>query len=288
MLSRLDPVNSPSRFRCFVRDKLEVDHYKPVTMMVLYFNEVNMVDQKSPMRPIYVVRAKSLTTPKSELLALPQYFSQRTTMELFTRSADRPVEPYGLIRRTQARFDPSSDATFQEVLKLSTANNEMILIDDYMRLIDCRDIDAAKEQVTYLKKHVPQLFSINHGSSVNAIPQKVLMLNVGDKVRQSLLHSTNIKSGLDKTAELNDGPTRKSIEAGVRSKKRIADYRALQLSKDIERIRLSLEEGQQSNLSVLAKALNDSEIKTPSGKGAWQRITVKRVLERVARLSAKD
>lgn len=177
---------------------------------------------------------------------------------------------------------------FQKVLELSAANNEMILIDDYMRLIDCRDIDLAIAQVVYLKKHVPRLFSINHGSSVNEIPQKILKLNVGDKVRQSLLRSKSIKSGIDKTAEFNDGPTRKSIEAGVRSKKRIADHRALLLSKDIERVRLSLEEDHQSNLAAIAKALNAAEIKTPSGKGAWQGGTVTRVLERAARLISTD
>ena len=247
-----------------------------------------MEDTKSPLRPVYVVSGKSLSTPKAELLNTTQCIAQASTVELFAKSAGRSLESYGLIRRTQARFDPALDPTFQKVLELSATNNEMILIDDYVRLIDCRDIDLAFTQAAYLKMHAPNLFSITHGSAVRDIPKKILVLNVGDQARKSHLRSKSIKSGLDKIAEFNDGPTRKSVEAGVRAKKRIADHRAWQLSKDIERVRLTLSEDSQSNLTALAEALNASGIKTPSGKGAWQGITVKRVLERSARSGDTD
>lgn len=71
-------------------------------------------------------------------------------------------------------------------------------------------------------------------------------------------------------------PTRATIEAGAAGKRSAADRRAGDLRVLIEQV---IADGHASYRAIAA-ALNDRQIPTPSGGGAWQATTVSRVMKR--------
>jgi hypothetical protein len=98
---------------------------------------------------------------------------------------------------------------------------------------------------------------------------------------KSNVHSQHVKTGLLKNAEFIEGPTKKAREKGAKTRKLLADRRAKELVNEIAAAKAKLPSDKQSNFSAIARILNEEKVPTPSRKGTWQGVTVKRVLDRV-------
>ena len=238
-------------------------------------------------RPVYVAQAKTRFVSLERVLKMPQVISQVSTVNHFANDIDRTLLELVVIKRTQAKFDPATDKVFQKLLDVTKSGQEIILIDNFLRLIDCRDYSLAVCQADYLKMNVPTLFSIEHGSILKTIPRKIIVSAVAARARQSKFRSESIKKGLQEKEEFVGAtkPTRKAIDNAATRKSQIADFKAQALFQEIERVRQSMPLESRGNLTALADAMNVAGIETSSGGGQWQRITVKRVLDRMDRIN---
>jgi len=219
-------------------------------MMGLYSERLCMSEKPKFVRPLLVVRASSITTSIDSLIETSAVTAQVETIRQFARDLKRGLKRFTLIKRTQSKFDPASCKLFQNVLESCESETEIILIDDYLRLIDFRDPRQALDQGAYLQSHARQLYSITHGSFVSKIHPSFMKSAIKDRVRRSELKSKSIKKGLKKNEDLLGGtkPTRKAVDKGAKRKSNIADHRARILLPEIERIRQTMPSDSKDNL----------------------------------------
>ena len=245
-----------------------------------------MIEKPKFARPMIVARPRSLAVSQDKLMAMPATIAQIETIRQFACDLGRDLKPIALIRRTQSKFDPSTNQVFQNVFDSIEDESEMVLIDDYLRLIDFRNYRLALDQGSYLRDSASGLYSILHASFVKNIPQPFMLSAIKDRARQSELRSRGIKKGLKETSELfgSSKPTRDAISKGAEGKSRHADVRALALLPEVEKIRHQLPETCKDSHKALADALNEAGVRTVSGKGKWQGALVKRLLDRIERL----
>ena len=255
--------------------------------MGLYFERYMMTETGIVFRPLYVAQARSRTVSLEKLLKKPHVITQARTIRNFAAHADAPLAKVVLVSRTQAKFDPATDNVFQKLLGVTKNGSEVILVDDFLRLIDCRNFNLAIAQVDYLKKNAPTLLSIAHGSTVKTISANAIAATIAARSEQSALRSESIKKGLKENAELfgSTKPTRKAIDKAAKSKSSAADRRARILFPEIERIRQSMPLEARDSHKALADALNAAGVETSTGRGQWQGSSVKRVLDRMDRIN---
>jgi len=232
-------------------------------------------------RPVIIFKSRKRNISEDTVKGSEQYKTQTRIISQFAIKRDWPLESPRLIVRTQANFDVATNKTFLALLDAAHENKEVILVDDFTRLINCRDIGVAAKQTDYLRMVVRNVFCIRREKLLNKIPKEKLQLILINEFEKSNVHSMHVKAGLLKNAEFIDGPTKKAREKGAKARKLLADRRAKELADEIATAKAKLPQEKQSNFSAIARILNEEKVPTPSRKGAWQGITVKRVLERI-------
>jgi len=238
-------------------------------------------------RPVYVAQAKTRYVSLERVLKMPQVISQVSTVNHFANDTDRTLLEFVVIKRTQAKFDPATDNVFQKLLDVTKSGHEIILIDNFLRLVDCRDYSLAISQANYLRMNAPNLYSIEHGCAVISIPPNVISSIIAVRARESKIRSESVKRGVKEKAELHGDskPTRKAVDQAAKVNSKIADVKAQALFQEIEHVRQSLPSKARGNLKAIAKALNAEGVETSSGRGQWQGTSVKRVLDRIERIN---
>jgi hypothetical protein len=232
-------------------------------------------------RPVIVFKSRKRKVLADTVKDSEQYSTQMRIISQFAIKHDWTLESPRLIVRTQANFDAATNNTFLTIMDAAHENNEMILVDDFIRLINCRDISTAAKQTDYLRMVAKNVYCIQREKLLVKIPKEQLQQILMTEFAKSNVHSKHVKAGLLKNAEFIEGPTKKAREKGAKMRKLLADNRAQELVNEIAAAKAKLPSEKQSNFSAIARILNEENVPTPSRKGTWQGITVKRVLERV-------
>ncbi len=153
------------------------------------------------------------------------------------------------------------------------------------RLVDCRDHKVAlRDILEFAAKAEAPVCSVLHRQLLGEMRLPFLRAQIGDRVRAFRRRSDSVKAGLERCHDPDAGPSRIASESGVRMKKQIADERAARLLPRIEVARSSLPLEQRSSHAAIARTLNEAGVPTPSGRGRWQGITVKRVFDRIGKV----
>jgi len=225
---------------------------------------------------IQVVRTNGRAKRLADLMKQQDVILQNIAFSAYkTAYGLTSYEPF-LIRRGTGHFDPSTDP---DVLKMvaRAEDSASAVIDDFRRLIDFSDMKKAKDQILFLTKNFPTLYSIEHGTHLHQLTARRL-------AQITLMEAAKIelRSKAGQQAARTAGPLlRKTVSLRANKRKsRQADRTAKYLIHKTEEIRTSLPEGQRNNKAAIARALQEAGIPTPSNKGRWQSTTVARIYER--------
>jgi hypothetical protein len=240
-------------------------------------------DSSVKVRPVLVFRSKRARPEREAVERNPSALKQLDNVTQYAIDLGVAMEPSHVIVRTGAHYRPQHDRRLLRVFEHARKHLELLALDDVFRLIDFRDQAAALNDIRILHASKVPLFSVLHRQPLWRMSRELLVAQIGDGVREFRRQSESVKAGIARNRLPDEKPDRRAAERGALMKKRFADERAQRLIADIERIRSQLEPDRRSNLAAIATALNAADIATPSGRGKWQGITVKRVLDRAGR-----
>lgn len=239
-------------------------------------------DTALTLRPILVFRSKVARPSVAAALKTEGLAKQFSVATQYAAEKGVETEPYHYVIRTGAHYRPMNDRKLMRVIGNARSGSEILVLDDVFRLVDFRDPDTALSDVAALASSRAPLFSVLHGLLLWKMPPKFINAQLVHRVRAYRARSRSVKSGIARYRTPGDGPSPNASRKGAQMKRRIADDRARQLIAEIERIRSSLAGEERSNRSAIARALNLANVPTPSGRGRWQGITVRRVFDRTA------
>jgi len=209
-----------------------------------------------------------------------QYREQYLAIALWAQDRSQALLPPIFILRSQRQYQAAADQRLLQAIDKAKRNRTMLLISDFMRLIDCRSDKLASEGLVGLLRLEPPIYSIADGLPIASIPWERLQSRIYAGRLSAAERSQRAKDAHARNDSTDKGPTKLAARAGANARKTIADRRAIKLVAEIERVRLGLPKDRQQNLAALAKALNDAGVPTASGRGQWQGSMVGRALAR--------
>lgn len=234
--------------------------------------------------PLLFVRARSRARMIEEAQSSRSAIEQRVAVERWADRQDRALTKLLLLMRTRALYRPDQDEWLRENIRSAKADGRMLVMDDLFRFIDGCDVQDAQQIIMGLLPLEPPIFSIRHGAPLGGLAPAIYRHEIEHRVRDFRSRSERAKRAAADPKNLQPAPSPKARRRSTLVRRRLADQSAQRLVEKIDRIRESLPAGERENLSAVARALNNAEIPTPSGAGHWQGITVKRVVDRAARL----
>ncbi len=238
------------------------------------------VETQMKLRPVLVCRTKAARPDRKTALRSPAVLRQFDTVKQYAIAQGVAIEPSRVLVRTRAHYRPQHDRHLLDAIDHARAHFELLVLDDLFRLIDFRDPATAVDDIGILHACKMPLFSVLHGLPLWGMTHEFLAAQIGDGVRAFRRQSDSVRAGIARNRLPDATPSRRGAEAGARMKKRLADARAGRLIAEIDRVRSGLEPDRRTNLAAIAAALNAERVPTPSGRGRWQGVTVRRILDR--------
>ena len=237
------------------------------------------------LRPLIVVRIRrAMVTSLDEINRSQQFVRQFTAVRQFSDHLDCPLSSPVIVTRSNAKYLPDQDAHLVAARTNAHVNDQLLVMDDVFRLIDSRSAKQAERGMAGLLLLKPPIYSVSHGRLLLDMPKSLIQSEFADQVRESTLRSKAIRDGLTRLGVERPKPTAEAVQSAIATKKKRADKRAARLIDDINRVIAALPEDRRQNRNAIATALNEANVPPPSGRGRWQGITVKRVLDRAGSL----
>lgn len=234
--------------------------------------------------PLLFIRVRSRARMLSDARSSRSATEQRIAVERWAERQDRALTMPVLVPRTRAPYRPDRDTWLHEQIQSAKSDGRVLVMDDLFRFVDGCDVQDAQQIMIGLLALEPPIFSIRHGAPLNGVAPSIYRHEIEHRVRSFRSRSERAKRAAAEPENSQVAPSSKARSRAIRVRKHLADEGALRLVEKIDHVRASLAAAERNNLSVVARALNDAEIPTPSGAGRWQGTTVKRVLERAGRL----
>ena len=237
-----------------------------------------MNDQKATHRSFFVYDGNRAKMKRDAVLKSAHVTTQIESLSVYERLAGIDCKNCTVLSRQPVDEQPIPDSTLTEILETNPAG-QGVIIEDFTRLISSVNLSSIKEQTDFLRRYLPEMFSIRQHNTLLGIGAlglfRLACIEAAKRQEQS---SRARKAAASKDPDESKAASRKANAA----KTALARRRALKLRQHIDRIRDSLPDSDRSNHAAIARQLNAVGVPTPSGRGKWQTLTVSRVLKTAA------
>lgn len=234
--------------------------------------------------PLIFVRVRSRGRLAGEVRRSRMAAEQMAVIAQWASGAECTLMAPVIIAVTRAPWHPARDARLTEAIRAALTDKCPLLMDDVLRVADgCDDEDAFRIVRSLIGLGAP-IHSIRHGRLLPRIDVTTINREVTLRVAAWRVRSERARHAAAAPDQLQPAPSAAARRAALQVRTRQADRQARHLAGEIARIQAGLPDGEQTNCSALARALNAAGVSTPSGRGKWQGTTVTRVLARAGQL----
>ena len=237
-----------------------------------------MNNESVSFRALFVYNGDLSKVKQDALLKTTHIRTQDLTLDAYRQLAGITVGHRSLISRQPVNEQPILESKLAEILK-TNPEGQRVIIDDFTRLISATETVGIKEQLKFLLRYLPKMFSIQQHNTILGIGAVGLFRLARIEAIKRLDQSTRAKKAAASKDPVEIKATSRKANG---AKSALARKRAVKLRQHIDRFRDSLPESDQSNRAAIARQLNEAGVPTPSGKGRWQTVTISRVLDLAA------